>query len=136
MGGPTAEQLLYAPFMRRCLVGRRAQYASSQTRCEMTGGKSRTSIFRHRKGRLSMISIDGYWRIAAAALVLATGGSAMAGSLGGPLELQDEGSFFVNGQLTQSTHPGTAVGGISQPRPITGNPKYVPKPIPKTLGRP
>src|SRR5262252_6706814 len=73
----------------------------------MTGDKSRTSIFRHRTGRLSMICIDGNWRIAAAALLLATGGSAMAGSLGGPLELQDEGSFFVNGQPTQSTHPGT-----------------------------
>ena len=60
-----------------------------------------------------MICIDGNWRTAAAVLLLATGGSAMAGSLGGPLELQDEGSFFVNGQLTQSTHPGTAVGGIS-----------------------
>ena len=59
-----------------------------------------------------MICIDRNWRAAAAALLLAAGGSAMAGSLGGPLELQDEGSFFVNGQLTQSTHPGTAVGSI------------------------
>ena len=83
-----------------------------------------------------MICIDGNWRAAAAALLLATGGSAMAGSLGGPLELQDEGSFFVNGQLTQSTHPGTAVGGISQPGTITVNQMYVQYRIPKTVSGP
>ena len=83
-----------------------------------------------------MICVDGYWRTAAAALLLATGGSAMAGSLGGPLELQDEGSFFVNGQLTQSTHPGTAVGGISQPGTITVNQMYVQYRIPKTVSGP
>src|SRR5437899_8239249 len=83
-----------------------------------------------------MICIDGNWRAAAAALLLATGGSAMAGSLGGPLELQDEGSFFVNGQLTQSTHPGTAVGGISQSGTITVNQMYVQYRIPKTVSGP
>ena len=60
----------------------------------------------------------------------------MAGSLGGPLELQDEGSFFVNGQLTQSTHPGTAVGGIPQPGTITVNQMYVQYRIPKTVSGP
>src|SRR5207342_1986580 len=64
------------------------------------------------------------------------GGSAMAGSLGGPLELQDEGSFFVNGQLTQSTHPGTAVGGISQPGQITINQMYVQYRIPQEVRGP
>src|SRR5437667_3885911 len=83
-----------------------------------------------------MICIDGNWRAAAAALLLATGGSAMAGSLGGPLELQDEGSFFVNGQLTQSTHPGTAVGGISQPGTITTSQMYVQYRIPKSVSGP
>src|SRR5258708_7241752 len=83
-----------------------------------------------------MICIEGKWRAAAAALLLATGGSAMAGSLGGPLELQDEGSFFVNGQLTQSTHPGTAVGGISQPGTITIKQMYVQYRIPKTVSGP
>jgi len=83
-----------------------------------------------------MICIDGDWRATAAAVLLATGGSAMAGSLGGPLELQDEGSFFVNGQLTQSTHPGTAVGGISQPGTITVNQMYVQYRIPKTVSGP
>src|SRR5262249_60450654 len=111
----------YAPLP--CRSGR-AQYASSQSRCEMTGGKFRTSIFRHRKGRLSMICTDGYWRIAAAVLLLATGGSAMAGSLGGPLGLQDEGSFFVNGPLTQSAPPRTPGGRISQPGTTPHNPKY------------
>ena len=54
-----------------------------------------------------MTHIDGNRRAAAAALsvLLVTGGTAMAGSLGGPLELQDEGSFFVNGQTTVSSHP-------------------------------
>src|SRR5262249_44296354 len=68
--------------------------------------------------------------------LLATGGSAMAGSLGGALELQDEGGFFGNGQLTQSTHPGTAGGGISQPRTIPLNPMYVQYRIPKTVNGP
>ena len=86
-----------------------------------------------------MTCIDGNWRTAAAAalsMLLATGGSVMAGSLGGPLELQDEGSFFVNGQLTQSTHPGTAVGGISQPGTITVNQMYAQYRIPKTISGP
>src|SRR5262247_3935430 len=102
----------------------------------MTGDKSETSIFRHRTGRLSMICIERNWRTTAAALLLATGGSAMAGSLGGPLELQDEGSFFVNGQPTQSTHPRPAVGGISQPGTITVNQMYVQYRIPKTVSGP
>src|SRR5262249_1358905 len=73
-------------------------------------------------GRLSMICIDGNWRIAAAALLL-TGGSAMAGSLGGPLGVQDEGGFFVNGQPPPATHPGTPVGGPPPPRPRTRHPQ-------------
>src|SRR5262249_52363425 len=78
----------------------------------------------------------GYCRTAAAALLLAMGGSAMAGSLGGPLGGQDEGSFFVNGQPAQSTHPGTAVGGISPPGTITVNQMYVQYRIPKTVRGP
>ena len=49
-----------------------------------------------------MISIERSLRTAITALAFgmlpASGGIAMAGSLGGPLQLQDEGSFFVNGQ--------------------------------------
>src|SRR5258708_11972769 len=83
-----------------------------------------------------MICFVGNWRAAAAALLLATGGSAMAGSTGGPWELQDAGSFFVTGQLPQSPHPGTAVGGISQPGTITVNQMYVQYRIPKTVSGP
>jgi hypothetical protein len=49
-----------------------------------------------------MISIERSLRTAITALAFGmlpvSGGIAMAGSLGGPLQLQDEGSFFVNGQ--------------------------------------
>ena len=41
-------------------------------------------------------------------LLLATVSTATGGSLGGPLELQDFGSFFVGGRPLQSTHPGPA----------------------------
>src|SRR5213593_187518 len=74
--------------------------------------------------------------VAALAALLTTGGTAMAGSLGGPLELQDEGSFFVNGQLTPSSHPGTAVGGISQPGTITTSQMYVQYRIHKAVSGP
>ena len=87
-----------------------------------------------------MISIERSLCTAITALAFGmlpvSGGIAMAGSLGGPLQLQDEGSFFVNGQLTQSTHPGTAVGGISQSGTITVNQMYVQYRIPKTVSGP
>ena len=87
-----------------------------------------------------MTSVDRSLRTAIAVIafgaLVAIGGMAMAGSLGGPLELQDEGSFFVNGQLAASTHPGTAVGGISQPGTITVNQMYVQYRIPQTVRGP
>ena len=70
------------------------------------------------------------------AALLASGGTGMAGSLGGPLELQDEGSFFVNGELTHSSHPGTSVGGVAQPGTITVKQMYVQYRIPKSVSRP
>ena len=100
MGGPTAERVYTRRLCTAALsVGARAICFKcfKQTRCEMTGDRPPTPIFRHLTGSLLMICIDGDWRATAAAVLLATGGSAMAGSLGGPLELQDEGSFFVNG---------------------------------------
>src|SRR5712691_8057574 len=136
MGGPTAERVYTRRLYTVALSVGARNMLRGQTRREMTGDKSRTPIFPHPTGSLLMICIDGNWRAAAAALLLATGGSAMAGSLGGPMELQDEGSFFVNGQLTQSTHPGTAVGGISQPGTITVNQMYVQYRIPKTVSGP
>src|SRR5207342_3840009 len=66
----------------------------------------------------------------------ATGGTAMAASLGGPLELADEGSFFVNGVTTTSSHPGTPAVGPSVPGTITVNQMYVQYRIPKTVSGP
>ena len=60
----------------------------------------------------------------------------MAASLGGPLELQDEGSFFVNGRQTQSSHPGTSAFSAPQPGTITVNQMYVHYRIPKTVSGP
>jgi pimeloyl-ACP methyl ester carboxylesterase len=72
----------------------------------------------------------------AALLLLAGGGTTMAGSLGGPLELADEGSFFVNGKPTASTHPGTALGGIVSPGTITTGQMYVQYRIPTAVRGP
>ena len=83
-----------------------------------------------------MICIDGNWRAAAAALLLATGGSAMAGSLGGPLELQDEGVFFVNAQTTTTSFPDTPATGAATPGEITIDQMYVQYRIPKTIAGP
>ena len=85
-----------------------------------------------------MISIDRNFSNALAALtaLLAMGGTAMAGSLGGPLELQDEGSFFVNGRTTMSGHPGASAFGPSLPGTITINQMYVQYRIPKTVSGP
>src|SRR5262247_2422568 len=87
------------------------------------------------QGGLTMIGIDRSVSIATAALSLAltSGGIAMAGSLGGPLELQDEGSFFVNGVTTLSSHPGTSAFSAPQPGTITVNQMYVQYRIPKTV---
>src|SRR5205085_10118074 len=63
--------------------------------------------------RMTGINRTGNTAIAALASVLAAGGVAMAGSLGGPLELADEGSFFVNGTTAGSSHPGASVLGPS-----------------------
>jgi pimeloyl-ACP methyl ester carboxylesterase len=59
---------------------------------------------------------------------------AAAGSLGGPLELQDEGSFFVGGQPLRTNHPSTATGAA--PGQIMTGQMYVQYRIPKTVERP
>ena len=47
-------------------------------------------------------------------------------TLGGPLTLEDEGSFFVNGQSVLSNHPGASlVTGPAAPGNITINQMYV-----------
>src|SRR5580765_1189811 len=51
---------------------------------------------------------------------------AAAGTLGGPLTLEDEGSFFVNGKVVTSQHPGASlVTGPAAPGRITVNQMYV-----------
>jgi hypothetical protein len=62
--------------------------------------------------------------------------TAAAGSLGGPLELQDFGSFFVGGQPHQSTHPGPSVGGPVPAGQIRTGQMYVQYLIPKTVSGP
>ena len=83
-----------------------------------------------------MISIERSLCTAITALAFGmlpvSGGIATAGSLGGPLELQDEGSFFVNGTADESTHPGTAAGWRLAARHITVNQMYVQYRIPQT----
>jgi pimeloyl-ACP methyl ester carboxylesterase len=84
-----------------------------------------------------MTSIGRSARIASTVLSLAlTSGGAMAGSLGGPLELQDEGSFFVNGQTMTSSHPGTSAFSAPAPGTITVKQMYVQYRIPKTISGP
>jgi len=70
------------------------------------------------------------------ALFLTMGSIAMAGSLGGPLELADEGSFFVGGQPAMSSHPGTPAVGAAQPGQITIRQMYVQYRIPKAASGP
>jgi pimeloyl-ACP methyl ester carboxylesterase len=60
--------------------------------------------------------------------------AASAGTLGGPLELQDEGSFFVGGQMVRSAHPSTVAG--SAPGQIMTNQMYVQYRIPKQVSGP
>jgi pimeloyl-ACP methyl ester carboxylesterase len=60
--------------------------------------------------------------------------AASAGTLGGPLELQDAGSFFVGGQMARSTHPSNAAGAA--PGQIMINQMYVQYRIPKQVSGP
>jgi len=64
---------------------------------------------------------------AIAALSLAFGLTpAHAAALGGPLTLEDEGTFFVNGKTVTSSYPGASlVTGPSAPGKITVNQMYV-----------
>ena len=48
-------------------------------------------------------------RLAVPALALACIAPANAGTLGGPLSLEDEGVFFVNGKTSTSGHPGASL---------------------------
>ena len=46
--------------------------------------------------------------IAIASFIITTGTS-MAASIGGKLEIEDYGSFFVNGRTVKSNHPGASL---------------------------
>ncbi|HKA80448.1 MAG TPA: hypothetical protein VKD43_10450, partial [Xanthobacteraceae bacterium] len=58
-------------------------------------------------------------------LLLANIASATAGSLGGPLELQDFGSFFIGGRTVTSSHLGTGPAGPTPPGEIMTGQMYV-----------
>ena len=62
--------------------------------------------------------------------------AAAAGSLGGPLELQDEGVFFVNGQAAATAFPDSPPTGASPPGQIMIDQMYVQYRIPKNVSAP
>ncbi len=69
--------------------------------------------------------ISGARRFLACAALLAMP-AAHAASLGGPLTLEDEGSFFVNGKNVNSDYPGASlISGPAAPGRITINQMYV-----------
>ena len=76
----------------------------------------------------------GFATMTACALVAAS--AANAGSLGGPLELADEGSFFAGGQAVRSEHPGTPGVGGGGPGQIMIHQMYVQYRIPRTVTGP
>lgn len=65
------------------------------------------------------------------AMLMLTTGTLMAASIGGKLELEDYGSFFVNGRTLKSNHPGASlVTGPAGPGNIIVNQMYVQYRIP------
>ena len=50
---------------------------------------------------------------------------ACAATIGGPLQLADEGMFFVNGKAVVSNHPGASPAGPARPGTLTVNQMYV-----------
>ena len=61
-----------------------------------------------------------------ALLAIALAGAAGAASLGGKLELEDEGGFFVGAKKVSSTYPGASLAtGPAAPGSITINQMYV-----------
>src|ERR1700704_1664783 len=67
-------------------------------------------------------------RLSAAALLLIglAGGATAQSSLGGKLELEDEGGFFVNAKKVSSAYPGASLAtGPAAPGSITVNQMYV-----------
>ena len=69
-------------------------------------------------------------------LLMTTITFAAAGSLGGPLELQDLGSFHIGGKSGTSAHLGTGPAGPTPPGQIMTGQMYVQYLIPKTISGP
>ena len=67
----------------------------------------------------------------AAGLVCGSTTTGLAGSLGGPLELQDEGVFYINGHVTQTNFSGPA--GAEGAGQIMTDQMYVQYRIPRTI---
>jgi pimeloyl-ACP methyl ester carboxylesterase len=74
--------------------------------------------------------------VIAAGLTVGVITAAAAGSLGGPLELQDEGVFFVNGQAVRTEFPDSPPTGTAPPGQILMDQMYVQYRIPKTVSGP
>src|SRR5262249_44146473 len=88
------------------------------------------------QGRKIMHRINRHLVSAAVLASACTAGAAAAGSLGGPLELQDEASFFIGGHSVHSEHPGTPNTGGAGPGQIMINQMYVQYRIPRTVSGP
>ena len=72
--------------------------------------------------------------IATLAAAAAFNSSASAGSLGGPLELADEGSFFIGGHPAKSDRPSNATAAA--PGDIMTAQMYVQYRVPRTANMP
>jgi pimeloyl-ACP methyl ester carboxylesterase len=70
-----------------------------------------------------MIGRGGIEALSAAVLVLGAG--AVLATTGGPLNLADEGVFFVNGQAVVSKYPGVSPAGPVKPGTVIVNQMYV-----------
>ena len=78
--------------------------------------------------------IRGSGMAALSAAVLALGaGSAHATTIGGPLNLADEGMFFVNAKTVVSKYPGVSPAGPVKPGTVTVNQMYVHYRVPAQL---
>jgi pimeloyl-ACP methyl ester carboxylesterase len=78
----------------------------------------------------------GRGAIVAAWLFLSCAGPVAAGSLGGPLALQDEGSFFVNGKVVSTSYPNVPATGLAAPGHITVDQMYVHYWVPQAMSGP
>jgi pimeloyl-ACP methyl ester carboxylesterase len=74
--------------------------------------------------------------VLATSLMALRSSAALAGSLGGPLELQDEGVFFIGGQPAITSHSEVPASGPAKPGHVMINQMYVQYRIPRTVGGP